>query len=228
MVSLIHLALYFASATFVSATPIPGEIGEGPTEPIRPSKKTGPFPSTKSKFLRYGPEFGVKRKTIADYPKSFDDTEYLGIAGNNVNYRELKTFKCWHTPGNMKNLLTGEKAVYAYGSDVETSNYHGWEGFLSRRTEKEWTLQPGESWQSFQVLACDGRFVGINAATNKDTGVACGRYWIQKGDTGCQEKILTADEGYRIIGLYGDANGVLRTKHQGMRGLGLITIENGH
>lgn len=227
MVSLPHIIYYLASATLINATLVPTEIGEGPTDPVRPAKKTGPFPPGKVKSLHYGPEFGVQYATIKEHPKNFDDTDYLGIAGDAVNYRRLTTFKCWHTLGTEGNKLTGEAAIYSFGKDEQGSNYHGWAGFLSMIKRKEYTLRPGESWSNFQVLACDGTFVGINAATDKQGGgVACGRYWKTEGDKGCQEKILTPITGHKIIGLYGDGNGVIKTRDQGLRGLGLITIPN--
>lgn len=91
--------------------------------------------------------------------------------------------------------------------------------------EKEYTLLAGEQWDHFEVRACSGMFTGINAVTNKKTGVSCGPYGEADG---CVVKTLTADKGYHIIGLYGDGNGIVRTKDQGFRGLGLITIEDGH
>lgn len=207
------MCLAFAILSKCNASPVPA----GPPIPIRHRKRTGPFPPDKKQYLHYGPEFGVTYSTVPDHPKNFDDTEYLGIPNDTVNYRELLTFKCWHTPGQEGNKLSGQSAVYAYSSDHIPTNYHGWKGFMSRLEKKEWTLQPIESWQSIQVLACDGKFVGINAAMGNGTGVACGRYWIKKGDTGCEEKILKANKGYRIIGLYGDGNGVINEKHQGTR-----------
>lgn len=196
-----------------------------------PTYQKGPFPEHLKQYLNYGPEFGVQHSTIASHPKNFDDTDYLGIPGDSEHYRQIQTFACWRTAGYEGNVLAGEKARYAYNKNKILTNYHGWTGFLAFIGPKQYTLDVGEHFHEFTIRACDGRFWGINAVTTKrgpNNGVACGRYWLKKGDKNCEVKVLRADPGYYIIGLYGDGNGVLRTRDQGLRGLGLITMKVGH
>lgn len=176
--------------------------------------------------LLYFPEYGVTYTQLSSHPKYFDDTDYMGIANDNKNYRVIKSFSC--KAESSENVLIGLSASYDFNGNTRWTSYHGWDRALVSKYTKSHTLEPGELFKSFTIRQCGKKIVGIKVDTTKKNGVAeCGawQYDISE-DTTCEETTLEAKQGYHIVGLYGDSNGTFHTKRQGIRGLGLITAAN--
>lgn len=208
---------------------------EVPYTPINSSKINPPVP-----FLLFGPEYGVVHTKLSEHPKNFDDSIYMGIPGSD-RFRVIRRFKCsyQYVFRNIKDWtgrprLIGLQSVYADPRPDDITDhgiitvYHGYEPIVNARKHDrsyELDLTKAEVFTKFTIRACDGLFWGLHAATNLNrNAVACGLWQKLPAETGCEERTLTPLEGYHIVGLYGDANGIFHWSRQGIRGLGLVTM----
>lgn len=188
----------------------------------------GPAPAG----LFYQNEYGVNHANYAGHPKYFDDTFLLGIPGDPQLFRVLKKFVCTAMKPSMKHgILTGIQSMYALDSDEIWSDYHGWDRLFTFHRVTSYELKAGEKFTQFQLRQCDGKIWGIVVGINGPSGrkwnaVTCGNWAFEQGEKNCEETILAPDDGYHIVGLYGDANGLIFSRRQGLRGLGLITMKD--
>lgn len=179
----------------------------------------------------YNQEYGVKYSEIAHHPRSFDDTALLIILDDSLHYRALKTFSCTALLRFIGHgILTGIQTKYAYNDDLVSSPFRGWTNLFSFHRTYSYTLSDTESFNRFQIRQCHGKFTGLVIGVSGSWGekwdtIRCGNWRFEDSETGCEEWVLGPDSGYKVVGIYGDANDVLFTKRQGVRGLGLITVK---
>lgn len=242
MVWLKIAAVFFLSCAY--GLPQPGNVAQsvktvetGSSNAVSDVKAEGPVnfgkvPPTHGKTLAYGPSFGItKESTLLGY--YFDDTSLITRGLGSGEFRSLQIINCAHV--NPGNYFIGLMEMYSSGpGDQQISTYRGWLPAISARASINWyKLKPGESWAFVTYKACGGKLVGIHFGTDKKGGgTACGDYNFNGPNPGyipasikCTGKVLYPPAGRKIIGLFGEANGMYFTKNQGIRGIGLITTE---
>lgn len=166
---------------------------------------------------QYGPEVGVIHGQIGSHPKNWDDTSIMTSGGFS---RTMSILECSQDNHN----TVGIKEYYSeHNANARSSEFHGYVKFGGKATTYGYTLRYGEFWTQVVYKRCDRVIVGfaIRASGGKNAGVSCGNLYQQPG---CVTGVLNPPAGRKLVGLYGDANGVIATNDQGLRGVGLITV----
>lgn len=172
----------------------------------------------------YGPAYGVNHDHLL--PKNFDDTYAMtqGIGPN--EHREMWKISCTHLDGYFIGLQEFYRVPGSNAPNSATStSYHGWLPIVQFRAYDElYTLGEGDEWDHIVYRYCGRKLTGINFVTKNGGGVSCGNHNYAQPAKNCGGDVLRVPAGRRMIGIYGDANGVKLTSAQGVRGIGMITI----
>lgn len=218
------VSLLLCIASWPNAMPVQQALEGSTPEDIPPTFEVGTIgPVPTGLNLEYGPEFGVTYSEIKYHRKNFDDTMYMGIAGDTKHHREIYAIECAYKTNFWGGALTSLQTAYAFGNEYVSSKLRGYR-FAWHTKRKVLRLDAKQRLTAVAIRECNGIFMGIKFSAHDQSDMACGNFIGH--DDGCEYPVLNPPKGRHVVGLYGDSNGVFNTKHRGVRGIGLITMAN--